>query len=114
MTDNFEREPGLNPCPFCGGSEIMLVIGEECGSYRLHCRNDACDVEVATYSVETEADAIAAWNRRTPAAVEAEVVEKCAKLAEQWEGTDCSGDYIARTVAEDIRALTSSDREGKG
>ena len=57
--------PALKPCPFCGGAWVR------CGQYfmpgspdwRVLCMNDECAIGPFC-DFNTEADAIAAWNRR--------------------------------------------------
>ena len=47
----------VKPCPFCGGNhKITFAMGE----YWINCVD--CDASIAM--VNTEAEAIAAWNRR--------------------------------------------------
>lgn len=61
----------LEPCPFCGssGEELMMFCDPEEGrdnsgpSRRVQCAG--CNIEAPFYS--TEAEAISAWNRHTPA-----------------------------------------------
>lgn len=57
----------LKPCPFCGGEADIVDIP----SHRDHsmelivtCVADGCLYECATPAFTTEAEAIAAWNRR--------------------------------------------------
>lgn len=59
----------LKPCPFCGGEasvEYEVFAGTTVRGYRVRCGNDSCneDVECSTYAFGTEAEAMAAWNRR--------------------------------------------------
>ena len=51
----------LNPCPFCGGeAETDFIAGY---SYRIECWVLGC---CSGPMRETEAEAIAAWNKRAP------------------------------------------------
>lgn len=58
---NTEQELRPLPCPFCGGDAI--VVGH--GPYRVACMK--CTASLPHLYVVTEAEAIAAWNRRAPA-----------------------------------------------
>jgi Lar family restriction alleviation protein len=53
--------PALEPCPFCGGSQLCTAPSAAFGpTWSVICK--ACG---ATVDRETEAEAIAAWNHRT-------------------------------------------------
>lgn len=53
------------PCPFCGGSpDVVVHPGAVTGIW---CANPECIVTVRL-GATTEAEAIAAWNRRAPCA----------------------------------------------
>jgi Lar family restriction alleviation protein len=60
MTQNTE----LLPCPFCGAHAETDFIPEH-HSYAIECYSIGCAARVIK---ETSEDAIAAWNRRAPAA----------------------------------------------
>lgn len=54
----------MEPCPFCGGEasvECWVSAGTAARGYRVRCGNGSCNGEV---ECGTEAEAIAAWNRR--------------------------------------------------
>lgn len=65
MTDTPVMEPGtaLLPCPFCGGE--AAVESPTCG-YRVQCVEDGCYTAGPWPDDCTEAEAITAWNTRTP------------------------------------------------
>ena len=55
----------LKPCPFCGGDGEMTAGGF--GERQIRCANKHCDAGLGGSCWQTkEADAISAWNRRTP------------------------------------------------
>lgn len=63
----------LRPCPFCGG-EATLKDARKClvvsrfsyiFPFSVGCENEHCEVKPYTLYCDTEAEAIAAWNRRT-------------------------------------------------
>ena len=97
--------PVLMPCPFCGGANIRIRCAAFLGdqkSYVGTCEGCYSQSQLAT----SEAEAIAAWNRRTPLA-RREALEEAAKAviefwsklhgdAECWQGVKS---------AEVIRAL---------
>lgn len=65
---------GLRPCPFCGGDGEICRESLGYTGYWPRCPNDKCiafnmeqDGEMGGVyvSFDTEAEAIAAWNRRT-------------------------------------------------
>ena len=68
-----ERE--LEPCPFCGGTaEIGYVQGE---TARVECRGDDCLMAEVFTDRLPRAEAIAAWNRRSPS--RQSILEEAAK-----------------------------------
>jgi Lar family restriction alleviation protein len=72
------RNASLLPCPFCGGDDVEVQQHGEGYSwqcwYEVSCFNNYCG------SIgKTEAEAIAAWNRRSPAAPEAPHADEPAK-----------------------------------
>ena len=57
----------LLPCPFCGGA-ASLHNDTDSPCWFVGCSNSACPIEPCHYA-DTEAEAIATWNRRTPTPV---------------------------------------------
>ena len=96
----------LKPCPFCGGTELM-VVARTCDrrtpynpadtAYpRVWCK---CGAEVAGANWGEKPTAIAAWNRRAPdAADKALIADLAAELEEAldgWEeGAQYKGEYL--------------------
>ena len=55
----------LLPCPFCGNDAALVRASNSLNNYLfVQCLNNDCVCESDFYT--TEADAIAAWNRRAP------------------------------------------------
>ncbi len=96
-------------CPFCGFDPFRPILDEGTSRYLVMC--DGCECEGPL--VETEADAIAAWNRRAVPSPKSEgwalAIEAAAKVADGYaERTpDSSLRTGARWIAQDIRALPS-------
>ncbi len=75
-----EPEDHVLPCPFCGGTSLVLFdVGTSATVYRVSC--DGCHGAASgaifygyalSIHVEAKASALAAWNRRTPEAREAQ------------------------------------------
>ena len=56
----------LKPCPFCG-HEAMASYNTRY-DFQVYCTNDACFMsQIIMETMETEEQAIAAWNKRAPA-----------------------------------------------
>lgn len=56
----------LKPCPFCG-HEAMISYNSNY-DFQAYCTNDACFMsQIIMEDMETEEQARAAWNTRTPA-----------------------------------------------
>ena len=64
----------LLPCPFCGGP--AEVESKRCG-WRVHCVEPGCCTAGPYPDDCTEAEAITAWNRRSP--FRREVLEEAAR-----------------------------------
>lgn len=108
----------LLPCPFCGGDAVMRRDDDP--SYPWYvtfehepdCTMYALPTDMFR-SFSTEAEASAAWNRRTAlkshgqAFDAAGVREACAKVAESWVKCDYSEEcnILAGSIADEIRAL---------
>lgn len=101
MTQDDEALRKLKPCPFCGGDKVRVKSRED--DHWAHCK--PCFAEGPM--CETEAEAIAAWNKRA----------RIQELAANTPGTvknathsppgrrDCpEGDYICRREAEFFKA----------
>ena len=114
MTDT----PELLPCPFCGGDavvtaheahehspilkRIMPDLPDHAGSFDASCLS--CDIGVLR---DTDAEAIAAWNRRTPA-TPAFNDHGCIYCRAQ--GSDCEGPHKFATpapVSGDMREVVA-------
>ena len=84
MTEH-TRPPVMEPCPFCGGeAQPALVQAGGIEWAQVECVSRGCGASGPTPA--TEAEAIAAWNRRTPPASQAELLsalERCAEIVER-------------------------------
>lgn len=73
----------LAPCPFCGEQPRVKEWPKHSlrGNWEISCENVACAMVNVIAEENSEADAIAAWNRRVPAppsaATESTKVERC-------------------------------------
>ena len=57
----------LLPCPFCGGEANVIDHHNDDGSVSVGCNNDTClGFSGLGWLYKTEAEAIEAWNTRTP------------------------------------------------
>lgn len=116
MTDPLHAERcDLLSCPFCGGDPMteFAQTPEGDGAYFVHCQNDGCPAWPNTQGC-TEAEAIAAWNTRTPTEAASLVDEdetyqigvrdgRCEALAEIDRLTGGDGEYFASTLGDDCR-----------
>lgn len=99
----------LEPCPFCGSAHVDVVMFETHHNemwHRAECQNCMAKSSGSKYP----ALAIAAWNRRA-APDRAAIVEECAQVADRRDDEGEYGHYtafIARRIAEDIRALCAA------
>jgi hypothetical protein len=138
--ERMNEQTELKPCPFCGGPGV--IEGGPLSMYVAYCMNgeSACALAPETDYLDTEATAIAAWNRRADApekeqptnpidaafegladfyeqpALDADVVERmCKAYAAAPPAVDVSnlirkGMSAALAVAEPI--ITAQAREG--
>ena len=67
----------LKPCPFCGGEAVLSIVAP---CYWVSC-SDCC---AETHTLESEKEAIQAWNTRTPDPI-AETEQKF------WQCAECGG-----------------------
>lgn len=119
----------LEPCPFCGGPAMLHSYHAAEGPgprinrvYWVTCdltKPGHCQaaIGVPVNDRQSEADAIAAWNRRTAASrapqadVRREAIEECAKVADEYARFPGEGFVskvrvsIAASIANRIRAL---------
>ncbi len=56
----------LKPCPFCGGEAKLQELKMLDGTiiYYIICRNNSCKVQPMTHEMNTDYEAINAWNNR--------------------------------------------------
>lgn len=108
------RRPTLSellPCPFCGASarSAALMFSDEAAE--VGCSNEKCEA-ICMVTAETEAEAIAAWNRRAPLATDRErrLAEAIVYLLGPAEGPDWS-DATADSILNEARALLAAPSE---
>ena len=114
MADN-----ALKPCPFCG-YDLVLVHETDWSdppTWSVHCVNKDCPLHGAKL---TRADAVAAWNARTPAPTPAsDQVERVAR-ALCWHDYDGDPDMLPlvndnwRHWSDAARAAIAAIRDTKG
>ena len=95
-------EMQLENCPFCGAAGSLLPSSDHSTAWEGGCSNDDCPIGPNVWEL-TEAEAIAAWNRRSPssrAEVRREALEEAAKVADE--------------VAADEREEKMADKEAEG
>lgn len=92
----------LKPCPFCGKAptpDFSVIDGE--AAYHFHCQNAECPAW-PNVSGETEADAITAWNTRSP--VTDEMVERAARALALEDRIEICSDATYRLSSYGPRA----------
>ncbi len=52
----------LKPCPFCGDFAVIEVFGEQ-GAF-ISCVGRTCKMQRVTTGIQTQQEAIQAWNNR--------------------------------------------------
>lgn len=70
------KEKRMLLCPFCGGEAKIDMLDMGQYLYAVECKNCGC----RTSSEETEEEAIAVWNRRTPYVVRCSECVHCEPL----------------------------------
>ena len=63
-----ELEANLKPCPFCGGTDVVLHESKQWFAFSVFCRNCGATVgdegDYYNEGTTTREEAIALWNRR--------------------------------------------------
>lgn len=105
----------LLPCPFCGGVQIEAFHHIDRGwgaSWHVECVAEECGNSTCHH--DTEATAIAAWNKRQPTqsdALREAVIEECAKALEaDAKKCDCAAleaNECACGAWDDYKSVTS-------
>lgn len=61
----FECEPELKHCPFCGGEVKFIKVSHLGGPhYYVSCRNENCNLRPTTRTLLSKENVAAQWNRR--------------------------------------------------
>ena len=86
----------LLPCPFCGVIPESGNVDERFeSSYNIVCTNNACTGMPSTENYDTPAEAITAWNTRTPDPETVKVLEELyAALLTDSRGKTVTGDDV--------------------
>ena len=87
--DLIDDQPVLLPCPFCGGVQIEAFHHIDRGwgaSWHVECIADECGNSTCHH--DTEATAIAAWNKRQPTQSDALLDAEGVKLYWYRQGKD--------------------------
>lgn len=127
MTHPHYIDRGLLPCPFCGGAASVIQSRrvDTYGEWLAGCDSEQCIPQPEALA-DTEAEAIAAWNRR-PAPIEAvawrEALEEFVRVGEEAKANPAPRDDefgrgidAARIEAanEAIQALAVIPTQGGG
>jgi hypothetical protein len=113
----------LEPCPFCGATDVEAYPADrERSCWNVCCGNPGC-VTRGDNDYLTEGDAVAAWNRRAhisqPAQavdVDEAMVERMARVVAQHAGEDFDDiGSFARSVLMDTQraALTAALKDSR-
>jgi Lar family restriction alleviation protein len=98
-------EPKLKPCPWCGG-EVVMPRNIGAAFHWVDCVECLADGP----KTATRAEAIAAWNRRTPAVsreeLEKRITEEIKRWQEEWPSpVPVDENMTAVQALEDLRHL---------
>jgi Lar family restriction alleviation protein len=105
--------PPLKPCPFCEGQPEVIREGSRQPEWAVFCKG--CDAKTSWRCANDggEAEAIAAWNRRSPASQPEERVEAAMKALAEGEQIDEDGVMIGREPRSFARCSRRSEQEGR-
>lgn len=103
-----EPTDALLPCPFCGGA-ASLHNDTDSPCWFVGCSNSACPIEPCHYA-DTEAEAIATWNHRTPQPTQAQAgamprpvtaaEHEVLMAAAQWDALCCVSNNLRTRCTE--------------
>jgi Lar family restriction alleviation protein len=102
-------EPELLPCPFCGGVEHE--IGYDSAGHDVQCHSWTCRAKTGSHT--SEAEAIAAWNRRAaPQRIEVDIGAAVAALQASPELAGLMNEALAaatpsRESSDELAALAA-------
>lgn len=104
-----EKMP-LKRCPFCGGEAGTLMgSNENTDKWRVWCLRPSSVCGLIGPFKDSEAEAIAAWNRRALPSRD-DVLEEAARVADSRAVPNYNtGSYLASDIAAAIRSLKSKD-----
>lgn len=99
----------LLPCPFCGGVQIKAFHHIDRGwgaSWHVECVAEECGN--STYHHDTEAAAIAVWNKRQPTQSDAlrdQLLQECLVKLRDVQGTAAPKQYACNLIKRIERVL---------
>lgn len=106
----------LRPCPFCGGkAKINTYLETARAGYEVSCRNEDCEMIVATELYPTEEEAAAAWNRRYPIELTAKWVvddrayNHCSVCGYEWDKPEVKSPFCPKCGAYMDVEVTSDE-----
>lgn len=109
----------LLPCPFCGGpGHLQFSAFDIDEGWHVVCHGKKeCPLYCSEpyRAFDTENQAIAAWNARTPAqGLDAATIERCAQVAENKYPANYPEGWTGREIATAIRALNTASTTTRG
>lgn len=100
----------LKPCPFCGG-EAKVLSGVPDGVFVQHiCGWEGFASEMFGYRCSTEAEAIVAWNRRSPDPALVKALEAASHALRSYQHGNASHE-LAQEIADHCDAILTKARE---
>lgn len=108
------EELNLKGCPFCGMQGEVAQRHNPMSKWKwsVDCADTTCGMSGPVEA--SPAEAIAAWNLRSPATERDSAIEECAKVAEEYPNNHVNGPAITpsrhrRDIAAAIRVLKSAN-----
>jgi Lar family restriction alleviation protein len=108
----------LKPCPFCGGDKNIVCTTEYDGrdAYAVSCRYHECHGSIFTLGYgyfADRAEAIAAWNTRTPDPRIEALTEQLKTVLDREAATTARYDAKLETLTEQLEAARADAKEAE-